>query len=454
MKNIFCILLLAFCCLGSTHAQVVCTNVYYGSNTLYSTPVTTYTPPPASYKPVFINYVGRYGACNLVKDVSTTFVYSTLHAADSTGDLKVDGRKFLKALDALRAVEATKLNTITLTGKQEQQGIAARMKVNFASIFKNKPYCFKVAVINDERDIESANAFLGIFNTSLKDPACPGPDFNDDDDLKGFAVAPAYVDFDSKQDWAGDVDNIRDVRRPDDFNAKFLTRFFEQRFFDKLDDDAQNKFVDDMFKLSRIQSSIQPEIRQAGYTTAQLDIRSFFTCDELNLYNELTSAEDFLRMGPGNDIEGVQVKVAVPLLVNLINTTDALSFTNGIVGDLRFAYPETIGSLATLMDIKGASKESPDILKFSNVWKAEDIVPYSANIQMIFYKSDDPDFRREYLVKFLLNEQEVEISGLNYREFPYYKWDEVKAFYMKRLNEIFDVENMNDNMHNYLLNLR
>jgi len=452
-KNIFYSFLLVAISIHVVKAQNNCSDMYWGSNSLYQPGVMTYTPPPETYRPVFINYVGRYGASNLVKDVSTTFVYSILHDGEVNGGLKVDGRKLMKMLLLLQNVEKLKLNTIAETGVEEQKGIAARMKINYRYAFRNDGYCLRVSAIKDDRDIQSAQAFLNMFKYSLT-TNCTQPDYDDADNLQFFAVAPAYIEFDKKEDWKSDVDNVRDTRKPDNFNIKFLTRFFEQRYFDKLDEEVQNKFVSDMYNLSLIQNAIQPEIAKAGYTKEQLDIRAFFTCDELAIFNELNSAKDFLRMGPGTDKAGIQVKDAVPLLVNFLNTTDAYSTSTNVAADLRFGYPETVSSFATLMNIKGVSKESADILKFSKVWKADEIIPYSANIQWILYKSEDSDFRRDYLVKFLLNEQEVAIDGLKAKDFPYYKWDDVKAYYTKRLTEELDVEKLSDNMHAYLLNLR
>jgi len=58
------------------------------------------------------------------------------------------------------------------------------------------------------------------------------------------------------------------------------------------------------------------------------------------------------------------------------------------------------------------------------------------------------------MVKFLLNEKEVLIDGLKSPTAPYYKLDDVKAFYIKKLNDEWDVEKLSDSMHAYLMNLK
>lgn len=430
-----------------------CADFYWGSQSLYPGPQNPVTPTPEEYTPIFINYVGRHGASHLVKDVSTTFVFHILQKADSAHALKVDGNKLRKMLALIETLEKPKLDNITLSGIDDQKAIGKRMLAEYPSVFKPGS-CIKVSAVKEERMTQSAAALLAGLNRTLDAPGCDKTDYNDDDNLQPFKSGPGLKEFAEKGDWKDNVDNIRDTKRPDNFNIRFLNRFFEQSFFDSIDEDTQNRFIADMYNLSLVTNAIHREITLAGYTWAQVDIRSFFTCDELALFDNLNSAADFYKSGPGNDKQGIQVRSAVPLLVNMINTTDAYSIGQNVAADVRITTSESIASLAALMNFKGVSKESNDIFKFEKVWKAEEVIPLSANIQWIFYKGTTPDTRRDYLVKFLLNENEIAIDGLKTQTPPYYKWEDVKAFYLKKLNDEWDVEKLSDNMHTYLLNLK
>ena len=439
---------------GVARAQNNCAADFWGSQSLYEFQHPIYTPTPAEYKPVFINYVGRTGASHLVKDVSTTFVYSILQKADSAHALKVDGNKLRKMLTLINNIEKPKIENISLSGIDEMRGIGARMQANFKPVFSKQGTCIKVSAVKQERMKQSAAALLAGLGKQLDSPGCDQTDYNDIDDLEPFTVGPGLKDFAENGDWKDNVDNIRDSKKPDNFNVRFLTRFFEQRFFDNLDEPTQNRFIADMYNLSLVTNSIKREITQAGYTWAQLDIRSFFTCEELELFDKLNCAAEFYKSGPGSDKLGIQVKSAVPLLVNFINTTDAYSISQSVAADVRITTSEPIAAFAALMGIKGANKESVDIYKFEKVWKAKEVIPLAANIQWILYQGTTPDTRRDYRIKFMLNENEVAIEGLRSIDFPYYKWDDVKALYLKKLNDELDVEKLSDNMHNYLLNLK
>lgn len=55
----------------------------------------------------------------------------------------------------------------------------------------------------------------------------------------------------------------------------------------------------------------------------------------------------------------------------------------------------------------------------------------ASNVQMIFYKSKkNPDI----LVKIMLNEREVDLP-LKSDVAPYYKWSEVRQFFMDKMSE-------------------
>ncbi|MBW4888218.1 histidine phosphatase family protein [Mucilaginibacter sp. HMF5004] len=445
--------LTSLACVNIAKAQNNCSDQFWGSESLYTFTQPEYTPTPAEYTPIFINYIGRNGASHMLKDVTTSFVYSILMKADSAHSLKVDGNKLRKMLLLIQSIERPKLDNLSLSGIDELKGIGTRMRVNYRDVFKPGS-CVKVSALKQNRMTQSAEALLAGLGRSLDNPACDKPDYNDDDNLQPLGAAPGLKEFATTGDWKDNVDNIRDAKRPENFNVRFLTRFFEQKFFDSIDETVQNKFIADMYDLSLVTNSIKREITQAGYTWAQLDIRSFFTCEELELFDKLNSAAEFYKSGPGNDKAGIQVRSAVPLLVNFINTTDAYSVGQTVAADVRFTTSGSIASLAALMNIKGANKESADIYKFDKVWKASEVIPLAANIQWILYKGTTPDTRRYYVIKFMMNEKEVAIDGLKTNAFPYYQWDDVKAYFLKKLNDEWDVEKLSDNMHNYLLNLK
>lgn len=58
-------------------------------------------------------------------------------------------------------------------------------------------------------------------------------------------------------------------------------------------------------------------------------------------------------------------------------------------------------------------------------WPGWRYTPFAANIQLIFYRGREGDV----LVKPLLNERETRILGLE--GFPYYRWKDLKAWWLQ-----------------------
>jgi len=77
-------------------------------------------------------------------------------------------------------------------------------------------------------------------------------------------------------------------------------------------------------------------------------MRSFLTCAQLFTLGKIDNAEDFFAKGPGADVNGIQVKIALPLLADFINTTDEYIKTKAVNAQLRFSHAETISPYASL----------------------------------------------------------------------------------------------------------
>jgi hypothetical protein len=177
------------------------------------------------------------------------------------------------------------------------------------------------------------------------------------------------------------------------------------------------------------------------------DFGKAFTKEELQWLNKINSAADFLEKGAGLDTLGIQSRIAAPLLLDLVTSTDNL--VKGKVKKdalLRFSHAEAISPLATLMGIPEASIPSASIFDFDKNWKSGNIIPLSANIQWLIYGNG-----KQYLIKVLLNEREVALP-IKTSSYPYYKWEDVKAYYLNKLKKIG--VKPGDDMHKYLLNVK
>jgi len=446
MKKAIILLSFVLAIVGFAYGQDCSTN-YLGTKTLYKYQSQKYIVPPVGYKPVFINHVSRHGARHLTQEVKKIYAYQLLMQADSTSALTEKGKQLKQMVIALQKVEQGNTKFISAEGKDELRGIGERMALNYSNVFKGKEN-FRVAVTKEVRTTQSAKAFLSGLNSKLKDTA-NASFYNDDTDLRFYDLSPAYKKY---EDSVSNFNLILSLKKADNFSClvdSVIIKFFHADFLTKLDQDQKEKFVSDLFGFETIVYSLNTEIIQTGFTLNQLDFAKFFTCNELLKFAEIDSAIENLEKGAGVDNNGIQIRVAAPLLVDFINSTDEFIKIGNYNARLRFAHAETIAPFATLLQLAIADKQGMDVSAIQANWKSAEVIPLSANIQWIFYKKQRT---AGYLVKVLFNEKEAHIDGLDKRQFPYYKWRDMRALYVAKLKSLN--VNLTDNMAAYLLNIR
>jgi hypothetical protein len=438
-----CILfLLPFCAKAQN-----CNYNYLGTKTLYTSPQKKTTPAPADYKPVFINHVGRHGARHLTKEVNTGYAYQFLMHADSAGGLTAQGRQLKQMVMALDQTERGQVKSISAEGRAELAGIGKRMFSNYPQVFLGMPK-LNVAFTKEVRTKQSAEAFLVGLKQGFQDSAVI-KERTDDVHLRFYDASPIYKAFEANGNWTTAMQTLQRKLDIAAINKQIGERWLSPPLIKTLDPDKLDKLVNDVFGLAAIVPSLKAEIKKAGFSQADTDIASLFTCAELTALSKIDVADDYLKKGPGTNNNGIQVRIAIPLLVDFINTTDNFVKSPTVNAELRFAHAETIAPFAALLGITIANKVATDITKLDASWKSSEVAPLSANLQWVFYSKKG---NGELLVKVLLNEQEVHIDGLATGLFPYYEWRSMRAFYMDKLNKL-NVR-LDDNMDKYLTTIK
>lgn len=406
-----------------------CPVVFLGTKTLYQKPIAKLTEVPAKYKLVFINYVGRHGARHLTKEVNSYQAYQLLIKADSLHVLTEKGQALKQQVLNLENVEKGNVKFISAEGKAELQGIGERMVKQNPELFKQSAK-IKVSVTKEIRTLQSADAFFIGINLATPNKLIIDK-VTDDTNLRFYDFSPAYDDYKDGDLVEEKLKTLQQKEQINLINKAFAARIFKPVFAEKLTPNQTEKFTTDVFGFATVVYSLQTEIRQDDFKPADLNFKAFFTCEELAHLGLMDAAEDYLQKGPGLDLNGIQVKIAVPLLINFIKTTDEFIATGKYHAQLRFAHAETISPFATLLGISSANKTVTDLSKLNQYWQPEKIAPLSSNIQWVLYKQEGA---KKYLVKVLLNEKEVYIDGLTTKTFPFYNWNDVTDFYQKKLS--------------------
>jgi multiple inositol-polyphosphate phosphatase/2,3-bisphosphoglycerate 3-phosphatase len=413
-----------------------------GTKTLYK-PNIAIDKIPEGYSTVFINHAGRHGSRHLTKDLTATGSYQLLKKAEAAGMLTDKGVRLFQFLNGLHREEQKKLKSISEKGKEEQQGIADRMYAQYPGIF-TKNAVFKVQITKEVRTKQTADAFLGELKKKSGNTSNIAYKVNDTA-LRFYDLSPAYLRFEDSGTWVGNLQSIKAKKMKHGFSENIASRFFKSDFLVSMDAEKASSFVNDMYGFLTIIPSVNEELLAENIALTQDSLQQFFSCKELRILGEVDRAEDYFLKGPGSDNDGIQVRIAAPLLVDFVNTTDEFIHTGNTAAQFRFSHAETIAPFASFLELEAATKAVNKAVRFNDkVWDASKIVPLSANVQWIFYKNAAGN----YLIKIMLNEKDARIKGLRTKTFPYYQWNDVRAFYMQKLNRLH--VSLSGNQYSYL----
>nr|WP_306558958.1 histidine-type phosphatase [Cetobacterium somerae] len=324
-------------------------------------------------------------------------------------------------------IEKGNYGLLTDVGVKEQKEIAKRFYENNKDIFGKDIVASSTYV---ERAQQSRDAFLeelGQYTSNINFKVST----NNKKDilLRFFDLSPEYEEFSENGSWKKELDKYSKSK---DFNNEVLNQLFSKDFIKKLESgefklkDSKGKTVlknptdavRNLYDLYIIQASIGKD----------LGFGKYFSEEQLKWYEEVDNLNDFYEKGPGKNGEDIATNIALPLLENFIVTSDEAIKNQNTSANLRFAHAETTIPFITLLDINGYSEKEDNIEKVYDKWLGRDISGMSTNIQWIFYKND----KNDVLVKILHNEKDADLPIATSMK-PYYKWEDVKAFYTNKL---------------------
>jgi len=166
-------------------------------------------------------------------------------------------------------------------------------------------------------------------------------------------------------------------------------------------------------------------------TRSGITFRDLFTPEELYAVWECVNYRFYHQRGPGAFNRGYALRYATALLEEIIARADGALVRGTPSADLRFGHDGNLMPLTCLMAFDGCTAEVSDPDLIADAWRDYRISPMAANIQMIFYRKEGT---ADILVRILHNEHEMYLPLASARP-PYYKWDDLRAFYHRRIAE-------------------
>lgn len=384
----------------------------------YRAPQEALTPAPKGYHPFYLSHYGRHGSRYLIGRSDYDRPYRILLKADSLGKLTPRGRTLLAQVRTIRDEAMGRDGELTLRGAEQHKGIARRMVERFPEVFAGRTHvdAKSTTVIRCILSMENALQQLLVMNPEL--------------DIRHDA---------SEHDmWYMNQPDRRLDRMKNSPEAKAALREFNARH-ENYAHTMETIFNDTAYWRHEINAgSLNHSLFKLASNMQSTDLR-----DSISLYDLFTDEEiydNWLRdnawwyvaYGPSPLSGGVQPFSQRNLLRMMIHEADSCIALPHPGATLRYGHDTMVMPLTCLLDLDGLGQPvlSLDSLDLRG-WRNYDIFPMACNIQMVFYRSDAPD--GDILVKVFRNEHETRLplkSGME----PYYRWKDVRAFYLARLD--------------------
>ncbi|MCQ2174619.1 MAG: histidine phosphatase family protein [Bacteroidales bacterium] len=385
---------------------------------VYETFGTTRTDAPEGFVPFYISHYGRHGSRYSTTDSDFNLSLDVLRKCHEAGLLTPDGEKLLKDVDNIAAQHEGMYGILTQKGSVQHQQISERMFRNFPEVFKQ----------NDRREVYAVSSpiqrciqSMANFCTQLKGNST-GLNFH-------YYTGERYLSFLAYHpEWTPETKDLPEKMKDAMLVEGFNTERLEKKTF--TDPDAARrlcgvnpiKFFEATFRTAAIAQNLDdedtPDILTTYFTPRELSILcEAHTTWLYGLWCRNKEVGDYITEGTG-----------APLLKDIIAKADRAVKGNDVAADLRFGHDSGLTPLLSFIKVREYDKSLP-LARCAKEWKCYREMCMGSNFQMIFYRNA----RGEVLVKMLHNERETSIEAVPAFSGPYYKWTELRKYFLSLL---------------------
>ena len=365
------------------------------------------TKAPRGYKPFYISHYGRHGSRSGWDQDKYELIIKSLTKAKEAGILSASGDSLLHETELVKQATNKMDGRLTVRGQREHRAIAGRMHKRFPRVFRRGSRNLRVLTSEVPRCIISMASFTN--ELSAIDPRL-------------------HIVMDCGSEIQKEIDNgaapeIRDARRRINDSLWHAVQPDTVALMNLLftDSDAARKAsVTDAKRLSQAIYAVGRISRSFDF---DFNVYRFLTFD--TLYGWADFSNTYMYYGQCNSVEfgDSRMQRTKPLANNIVRLADDAIASGEVAADLRFGHDYPLMALCSYFGIEGIG-ERYTVDESRKHFISTLYSPFAGNLQLIFYRSRKAG--KPVLVKFLLNEKEVSIMGLEPVQGPYYSWEAFK----------------------------
>lgn len=391
---------------------------YSASNQMaYPTPTQALTPAPEGYKPFYISHYGRHGSRYLINPKDYSYPHEVLKSADSAGVLTPLGKDVLKRYEIIIQEAANRYGELTPLGAEQHRQIARRMYERFPEVFEGNVWV-------DAKSTVVIRCILSMTN-ELTELTRLNPKLRIRHDASMHDMY--YMNFNDKEllkkKWNKESNDVYEkyFKEMVNYDYAFCQLFTDTSFVWRKAD--ARKFYEKLFHTANNLQNLEARKKVTLY--------DLFTDEDI--YNNWRVANMWWYLGYGfSQLNGgKQPYVQRNLLRKIIEEADSCIVLQNPGATLRFGHETMVMPLTVLMGLNGYDLVTDDYAHLDQKgWVNYRIFPMGANIQLVFYRRNTGN--KDVLVKVLLNENEATLP-IKSDTAPYYKWSEVRDYYIKKI---------------------
>ena len=376
------------------------------------------TDAPEGKKPFYISHYGRHGSRFLVDKKDYSDPRHVLAKADSLGKLTPLGKDVLRRVTILGDEAYNRWGELTPLGARQHHQIAKRMYERFPEVFAGDVYI-------DAKSTVVIRCILSMEN-ELLELLTKNPNLRIRHDASKFDMY--YMNFQDQKLRSQRRDSaitamIQEYVNQYDHSGLLMEKLFNDAEYVREKVDAK-KLTGNLFKLA---GSIQNTESRKKITLYDL-----FSDEEIYDYWRLQNISWYINYGACPLNGGKQPYSQRNLLRKIIEEADSCIRLDCPGATLRFGHETMVLPLTCLMELDNYGLQTDNLESLERKgWVNFRVFPMGANIQLVFYRENPQD--KDVLVKVLLNENEVRLPVKSEEE-PYYKWNVVRDYYLKKLD--------------------
>ena len=376
------------------------------------------TPAPEGEKPFYLSHYGRHGSRYLINNDEYKRPYEILKAADEAGKLTPLGKDVLKRVKLIYDEAYKRLGELTPLGAIQHRQIAKRMYERFPEVFEGN-------AIIDAKSTIVIRCILSMEN-ELQQLLLMNPRLNIRHDASEHDMW--YMNFTDKE-LTGKRSNFETQRAYMEFVDKH--RNYERAMGALFNDAEYMEKKVDAWRLNNYLFKLASNL-QSTELHKRITLYDIFTDEEIYSNWQIENVRWYLSYGACPLNGGQQPFTQRNLLRTIIEEADSCIRLRNPGATLRFGHETMVLPLTCLMEINEFGLQETNMERLeSKGWLNYKVFPMGANIQFVFYRKNVDD--TDVLVKVLLNENEVTLP-VKSKTAPYYKWSEVRDYYLQKLN--------------------